>query len=274
MASSAASAASSSPSASGVVSWRDFTPDRLASIESARAADRARPLVREVGAQYGSICRACSKPNSEAVDYCTGCNFPSQPEDIQKLPENIFLQLVHGEDIGAVVHHRDAHLIVFDDKYPVSDNHLDIIPTEVYADCTTLGREHIHMLEQLYAAGRREMASREIPWLAAATAASDAPETVLDSFLTCGYNYPVSVLHLHLHMVLPPFRHEKVFDRGGPRWHSHAKVLADLREYGAVRTYKEYPNAAECETEYQRAMNNSAKAQKIIASIDKKQSAL
>lgn len=67
-----------------------------------------------------------------------------------------------------------------------------------------------------------------------------------------GYNFPVSVKHLHLHMVLPPFKHEKVFQY--PRWHPHEKVLKDLEEFGEVRDYERYPNEEEGAAEYARAM--------------------
>jgi len=70
--------------------------------------------------------------------------------------------------------------------------------------------------------------------------------------VTAGYNYPVSVKHLHLHMVLPPFRHAKVF--GYPRWHAHQKVIADLKQHGRVVTYAEAPLEAEGAAEYARAM--------------------
>jgi diadenosine tetraphosphate (Ap4A) HIT family hydrolase len=105
---------------------------------------------------------------------------------------------VQGQDIGAKVCYRDADTIAFNDKFPVSENHLDIIPTEVYADVTVLGKEHVAMLETLYEAGKKEFLSRNLGWLP-----SDEP---LDSFITAGYNFPVSVKHLHLHMVLPPVR--------------------------------------------------------------------
>ena len=68
------------------------------------------------------------------------------------------------------------------------------------------------------------------------------------------YNFPVSVKHLHLHMVLPPFAHAKVFQY--PRWHSHAKILSDLRTHGKVIPYADQPNDEEGKEEYGRAMRN------------------
>lgn len=93
--------------------WKSFSAERLADIESARAMVRAQgPLVRDAKGTYGLICRACTKPNSVDVDFCTGCGFPSQPEDVQRLPDNIFKELVDGKDIGAVVRYRDDDNIV------------------------------------------------------------------------------------------------------------------------------------------------------------------
>lgn len=241
--------------------WKSFSAEQLAAIESARAAARAAgPLVMDPAGTYGSICRACTKPNSVSVDFCTGCSFPAAPEDVVRLADNIFLELVRGKDIGAVVCHRDAEFVVFNDKFPVSENHLDVIPTAVYADCTVLTAEHIPMLERLYELGKAEFRSRSLPWLP-----SDAD---LDSLITAGYNYPVSVKHLHLHMVLPPFRHEKVFQY--PRWHSHQKVIADLKTKGKVQLYCDSPNDAEGAAEYQRAMDNSARAQKMLEEYNAK----
>jgi hypothetical protein len=81
----------------------------------------------------------------------------------------------------------------------------------------------------------------------------------------------VSVKHLHLHLVLPPFRHEKVFQY--PRWHSHAKVVRDLKEHGKVHLYCDQPNDEEGNKEYQRAMANSEKAKKLAADWEEKHKA-
>ena len=45
-----------------------------------------------------------------------------------------------------------------------------------------------------------------------------------------------------------------------PRWHSHEKVLRDLRQHGRVITYQERPDDAEGNAVYQRAMDNERKA--------------
>jgi len=54
---------------------------------------------------------------------------------------------------GTTVHYRDTEYLVFDDKFGVSDNHFDIIPTAVMDDITVLTREHIPMLERMFELG-------------------------------------------------------------------------------------------------------------------------
>lgn len=147
--------------------------------------------------------------------------------------------------------------VQFDDKFPVSEHHLDVIPTAVFPDITALDASHVPMLERLYALGRAEFLRRNIAWLPK-DGAFDINELV-----TSGYNYPVSVKHLHLHMVLPPFKHEKCFQY--PRWHSHAKVLRDLRTHGKVQLYSEHPDDAEGEAEHARAMANWERAKQLQA---------
>lgn len=244
--------------------WKFFTTEQLASIESARAIHGI--IEQKPGFNYGSICRACTKPNTITVTFCTGCGFPSTAADIDQLPDNIFLELVRGKDIGAVVRYRSADYIVFDDKFPVSDNHIDIIPTTVYIDISILTREHIPIIKQLYILGRQELIeNRSLSWLQLAinnnTNNSTDRDSIIDSFITAGFNYPVSVKHLHLHMALPPFKHEKIVQY--PRWHSYNKVLTDLELYGQVRLYTEYPDELGT-LEQQRALDNHQRVVKLM----------
>jgi len=227
-----------------------------------RCSDLGRDALRpEPKATYGIICRACAKPNAPTVTFCTGCSFPASEWDLQRLPDNIFLELVNGKDIGAKVHYRDKEFIVFDDKFGVSSNHLDVIPTVVYADLTSLTSAEIPMLERLYELGKQEFLRRRLSLFAnfqrdqhsSGAAADDGlPPFDIDTMIVAGYNFPVSVKHLHLHMVLPPFTHEKVFQY--PRWHPHAKVISDLKKYGCVHTYAEFPDDAAGEATYDEAI--------------------
>jgi len=182
---------------------------------------------------------------------------------LQRLPDNIFLELVKGMDIGTTVYHRDDDFLVFDDKFGVSSHHLDVIPTKVYADLTSLTAESIPMLERLYELGKQEFIRRQIPLFSPTDDGKEAPLN-LDDFIVSGYNYPVSVKHLHLHMVLPPFRHEKVFQY--PRFHPHKKVIADLKRYGKVKTYSEFPDDQEGKEHYASAMEKHQIVSKLMNS--------
>eukprot|EP00823_Brevimastigomonas_motovehiculus_P003038 TRINITY_DN1825_c0_g1_i3.p1 TRINITY_DN1825_c0_g1~~TRINITY_DN1825_c0_g1_i3.p1 ORF type:complete len:260 (+),score=57.95 TRINITY_DN1825_c0_g1_i3:194-973(+) len=226
--------------------WKKtMTPEKMKQIEKAREEAKSKGLKRDPKGVYGVVCPACIKPNAVTASFCTGCSFPCTEEDVQRLPDNVFLLMVQGQDIGAKVHYRDSELIVFDDKYPVSDNHIDVIPTAVYLDISVLTDQHIPLLEKLYEFGKKQFLSRNIPWL---------KDQNIDDFISCGYNYPVSVKHLHIHMIIPPFKHNKVLQY--PRWHTHKKVLSDLKQYGRVRLYADYPNAEEGQAEYDRAMKS------------------
>jgi len=80
----------------------------------------------------------------------------------------------------------------------------------------------------------------------------------LSEYVVAGYTYPVSVKQLHLHLVLPPFKHEKVFLY--PRWHSHEKVIHELSTYGKVRTYDQFPDEEEWRRQvFDHAMKGHAK---------------
>jgi len=247
--------------------WKKSTPEQLQQIESARAEARANPIQMDPKGNYGLICRACTKPNNLNQTFCTGCGFPCVKEDIQRLPDNTFLELVKGKDIGTKVHYRDDEIVVFDDKFPVSDNHLDVIPCEVYEDIKCLNKEHIPMLQKLYQRGKDEFLRRRIPWIEAAK--EEDPAFEIDQLITAGYNFPVSVKHLHLHMVMPPFKHEKIFQY--PRWHNHRKVLHDLESHGHVQLYCDKPNDEEGHAEYQRAMDNWERSKQLIKKWEEKQ---
>ncbi|KAL0481096.1 histidine triad nucleotide-binding protein [Acrasis kona] len=230
----------------GKSSWREFTADDLQVIEKEREKNKEHIVqVKKAfpNAQYGLVCRACTKPNTASVDFCTGCSFPCTPDDIEKLPDNIFLEMINGRDTGTKVFYRDENFLCFDDKFGCSDNHIDVIPVEVIEDISFLNKSHIPMLEKLYELGQREFKNRNVK----------LPEgKTLEEYTFAGYNHPVSVKHLHLHMVLPPFKHAKVMLY--PRWHPHKKVIQDLETHGRVILYSEKPNEQEGEEDRRTAM--------------------
>lgn len=154
------------------------------------------------------------------------------------------MDIILGKDSTKPLY-RDDNYLVFNDKFGVSTDHLDIIPTKVIIDIQDLTKEDIPMLEKLYELGLKEFESRNLERFKGKD---------LNDFITAGYNFPVSVKHLHLHMVLPPFTHKKVFQY--PRWHNHKKVINDLKTYGKVQTYDKNPNEEEGKKEYDRAISN------------------
>jgi hypothetical protein len=63
----------------GKGSWKEFTVDDLETIRKEREDHRDKiAALREQfpKAQYGVVCRACTKPNTLSIQYCTGCGFP------------------------------------------------------------------------------------------------------------------------------------------------------------------------------------------------------
>lgn len=230
--------------------WKEFGEKENEIIEKERE-ERLKKL-KELN--LGRVCPACTKPNSVSVDFCTGCNFTLTARDIVQLPKNVFLDIIEGRNTGTKILYRDETVCAFDDKFGVSGNHLDIVPIIVIPDITHLRKEHIPLIEKLYNAGLNEFkdrASKKDPRI------THIPKEEIENCLVCGFNEPVSVKHLHLHMVLPPFKHEKVFQY--PRWHNMKKVLKDLESFGKVKVYQQYPNDKEGENEYQRAMTLNKK---------------
>jgi hypothetical protein len=49
--------------------------EELAAIESAREEAKAKNEPRDPKKEYKKVCRACLKPNTLTVDFCTGCEF-------------------------------------------------------------------------------------------------------------------------------------------------------------------------------------------------------
>ena len=66
------------------------------------------------------------------------------------------------------------------------------------------------------------------------------------------YHHYCGIIIGLLYQLLPPVKHHKVFQY--PRWHSHEKVMHDLKTYSKVRTYDQYPNDEEGAKEYAHAI--------------------
>ncbi|EFC47101.1 predicted protein [Naegleria gruberi] len=177
--------------------WKDFNEQDLKVIEKERN-DRGVIQQDTTKHQYGKICAACIKPNAVHVDFCTGCSFPLVPQDIQQLPDNVFLDILTGKNTSTPILFRDDNICLFNDKFGVSvhDDHIDVIPTAVYEDVTCLNASHISLLEDLFNAGVQEFKKRDLSRF--------GENFNVEQNVVAGYNFPVSVKHLHLHMVLPP----------------------------------------------------------------------
>ncbi|MES1913557.1 MAG: hypothetical protein MHM6MM_005745 [Cercozoa sp. M6MM] len=176
---------------------------------------------QEEGKTYKKFCPVCDKPNTLTVDKCTACAFELVDEDIKEAPSNVFLDIIAGRMTNVEILYRDEEILLFDDAFPVSDNHFQAIPIEVIDDINTLTREHIPLLKRLYEAGKAEIKRRNL-----------AQITDIDEQVVIGFNYPVSVKHLHMHFCAPPFYRTPLFEF--PRWHTLAHVMRDLEEHGEV----------------------------------------
>jgi len=99
------------------------------------------------------ICPWCQKPNMFGSAACTSCNFELCQYDVQ-LSGNVFLDIVNGIHVeGTNILLRRDRAIVVDDKYSISQMHIDVIPVQMIKDISFLRQEHIPLLEELYNSG-------------------------------------------------------------------------------------------------------------------------
>eukprot|EP00817_Percolomonadidae_sp_ATCC50343_P003134 CAMPEP_0117423246 /NCGR_PEP_ID=MMETSP0758-20121206/3917_1 /TAXON_ID=63605 /ORGANISM="Percolomonas cosmopolitus, Strain AE-1 (ATCC 50343)" /LENGTH=233 /DNA_ID=CAMNT_0005206337 /DNA_START=179 /DNA_END=880 /DNA_ORIENTATION=- len=214
-------------------------------INKERAERKEKGMKMDPNNEYGKTCPACEKPNSVKVVFCTGCSFPLTEEDIIELPKNIFLDILKGKEKGTPILYRDEKVALWDDKFGVSQNHIDVVPVEEIVDVTHLNKTHIPLIEAMYEAGLNEFKRRQ-------KEDEKAIPFDIEECMVAGYNFPVSVKHLHLHVILPPFKHKKVL--AFPRWHPHKKILKDLKEHGQVHIYDEVKDKEAGDEEYNTAM--------------------
>ena len=92
-----------------------------------------------------------------SVNFCTGCGFSTTNDDIETLPDNVFMDIIIGKDTTKPLY-RDEDFLLFYDKYGVSPDqaHFDVIPVKVILDISELGRDDIPLLERLYELGIQE----------------------------------------------------------------------------------------------------------------------
>jgi diadenosine tetraphosphate (Ap4A) HIT family hydrolase len=226
--------------------WKEYTEKEFAVIDEEREACK-KSFTRDNKVEYALVCRACLKPNRLGAEKCTRCYFECNEWDIAKVSGNVFLDILEGRNKDTEILFRNERVAVFDDKFGVSQHHLDAIPIEAIQDVTFLGREHLPLLEEMLQSGLSVFYKRGL------TEKGGEFENVKDlkQILVAGFNCPVSVKHLHLHLVLPPFTHRNCFDSW--RWLSYQKVVRDLEQHGRVRLYQDFPNDQEVRKERERA---------------------
>jgi len=90
-----------------------ISPIVLTQTENVKAIEEKRQEAAKKGKQerdpagnYKLVCPACTKPNSLTVNFCTGCSFGLSEWDEQQMSDNIFLDMINGQDIGATIRHR------------------------------------------------------------------------------------------------------------------------------------------------------------------------
>eukprot|EP01127_Copromyxa_protea_P012529 TRINITY_DN3287_c0_g3_i2.p1 TRINITY_DN3287_c0_g3~~TRINITY_DN3287_c0_g3_i2.p1 ORF type:complete len:582 (-),score=102.23 TRINITY_DN3287_c0_g3_i2:56-1801(-) len=218
--------------------------------ESEKKKPRTSPPQASKGKVWKYVCPDCQKPNTLVVDVCTGCGTALGDEHLKEVSANIFLDLARGEDIGVNVHFKNEDVIVFDDVFGVSSlAHILIISVKAIVDITNLTDEDLPLILDMYDKGiivLKKILGENPMW--------NDLKLPLEEYVTAGFNYPISVPQLHLHMAVPPYKHSQVWTY--PRWHSYQKVVNDLASLGRVKTYAEMSDDAEGKAVYEKAMKD------------------
>ncbi|KAL6048403.1 hypothetical protein QOT17_021081 [Balamuthia mandrillaris] len=169
------------------------------------------------------VCPVCSKPNILTMTRCSACNFPLTTEDVALQDTNPFLSILKGHQKNESVHYRDDRICIFDDKFATAKHHVDCIPAEPIVDITQLRRHHIPLLQHMFDKGLEVLRHK---WQQ--DEALRFRNLDVNDYLVVGFNFPVSVRHLHLHMLVLPLRHTDCFKH--PRFNPYDKVVADLKK--------------------------------------------
>eukprot|EP01006_Ploeotia_vitrea_P019436 TRINITY_DN51637_c0_g1_i1.p1 TRINITY_DN51637_c0_g1~~TRINITY_DN51637_c0_g1_i1.p1 ORF type:complete len:116 (+),score=7.13 TRINITY_DN51637_c0_g1_i1:75-422(+) len=103
-----------------------LSASRAAEIEAKRAGNPLSLSALPSDGTFRLMCPVCDKPNALSVRFCTGCGFGLSERDVARVSENVFLDLVRGEDIGAHVWSRKERVIVLEDRFPAADYHLQV----------------------------------------------------------------------------------------------------------------------------------------------------
>ena len=158
--------------------------------------------------------------------------------------------------------YRDDDMVVFHEKFGVCKNHLTIVGTKSVAGIKGLFREDIKALEAQHARGLEECRVRAAP----IRSFQDVPHEDFGGVIVAGFFHPSTLEQLQLHMLMPPFRTERVCAH--PKWHSFTKVIADLKSHGKVLAFDEHPDPEEGERTQAEAVSLHRRFKEMEKSID------
>lgn len=169
-------------------------------------------------------CPICKKKNIISTKTCTYCNCVLLKElHMEEAPNNNnFINVILGKDIEHKTFYQDDKICIFDDKYPAAQYHLLAVPIEPIIDITCLNRDHLPLLKYLYEKSIETIKSMLIS------------DNIIykNEDIKAGFNIPVSVDHLHLHIILEPIKIQGGFVP--PRFHLFDKVYNDIITHGHV----------------------------------------
>lgn len=172
-------------------------------------------------------CPVCMKPNLLTQTSCNSCDFELAPHDIVDYKDNVFINIINGQDKEHRVLYRNKDFMFIKDKFGISNYHIDAIPTSIIEDIRYINTSHIYLIKDMYNTGIRILSDQLHLDGVRHTYPKDIKEVLIS-----GFNFPVSVEQLHLHMILPPLYHTNSFKY--PRWHPYKKVIRDLETLGHV----------------------------------------
>ena len=188
-------------------------------------------MLRRVVSTLSRSCPACSKPNTASVTACTKCSTPLDGIPLEETAGTAFDALLRALDAldppsaafpraveGHTVRRVSADAVVFDDKYKIAPEHVLAVPRRRpdLEDAGRLGRADAPLVRHLWREAHAAMAGR-----------GRGP-------LLSGFNLPVSVPLLHLHMVRAEgLAHTRCFE--APRFVPTAQALHSLAATGRVQ---------------------------------------
>ncbi|RNA35568.1 histidine triad nucleotide-binding 3-like [Brachionus plicatilis] len=101
----------------------------------------------------------------------------------------VFCRIINKIDKEADILHEDDEIIIIKDKFPVSENHILVLPKEHITNAKYLSANHLNLVEKMNEAGINKM--KELN--------ADLND------LRSGFNWPPlnTINHLHQHFISP-----------------------------------------------------------------------